>query len=299
MGVALVVWRRDSTPRPLCFAAMGTPRRVRSDEAAQLVSTGRVRVLDVRSPQEYAQLGHIPAARLLPVELTACAPAVLERDRPWLVCCEHGVRSAFAADLLARAGFEGVLDLADGMAAWDGPREHGPGRIDGPNSWLLECASLLPRDGPALDLACGRGRHALLLASAGYEVTAIDREASALDELRRVAARLELPVVTQQLDLEAGEVELGSGRFALILVVHYLHRPLFPALVRALRPGGLLVYETFTEQQALRGQPKNPDFLLRAGELPRLVAPLRVVRAREGEFDERDVSALAALRPPA
>ncbi len=269
-------------------------RRVGSDEAERLVAAGRVRVLDVRTPQEFTQLGHIPGAHLLPVDLVACAPAVLARDLPWLVCCEHGVRSAFAADLLARAGFEGVHELADGMSGWDGPRDYDAGHIEGPNSWLLECSALLPRGGPALDLACGRGRHALLLASAGYEVTALDRDGTALDELRRVAARLELELATEQMDLENGVVDLGRARFALILVVSYLHRPLFPALVRALRPGGLLLYETFTQAQARRGQPTNPDFLLRAGELPGLCAPLRIVRAREGEFDGRAVSAVAA-----
>lgn len=276
-------------------AAMGSGvRRVTSGEAAELIAAARVRVLDVRTPLEFERLGHVPGARLLPVDLMACAPAVLERDRPWLVCCEHGVRSAFAADLLARAGFDGVLDLADGMAAWDGAREHAPGVVVGPSSWLLECADLLPRGGRALDVACGRGRHALLLASAGYDVTACDRDAQALDELRRVAARLELEVTAEQLDLETGAVDLGAARFALIVVVHYLHRPLFPALARALAPGGVLIYETFTRAQALRGRPKQAAFLLEPGELPGLVAPLRVLRAREGQHDGRDVAGVAA-----
>jgi rhodanese-related sulfurtransferase len=270
--------------------------RVSADEAGRLLAAGRVRVLDVRTPQEWAQLGHVPGARLLPVDLMACAPAVLERDRPWLVCCEHGVRSAHAADLLARAGFEGVLDLEGGLSVWDGPREFGPGRVEGPSPWLLACVDLLPQGGSALDVACGRGRHALLLASAGYDVTALDRDAAALAALRDAAERLHLDPEALTVDLEAPNVDLGEARYDLVLVTHYLHRPLFPALARALAPGGLLLYETFTEAQARRGKPTNPDHLLRAGELPGLVAPLRVLRQREGESDERDVAAVAAVK---
>jgi rhodanese-related sulfurtransferase len=279
--------------------ASSAVKRVGADEAERLVTEGRVRVLDVRTPGEYEQLGHIPGARLLPVDLVHAAPAVLERDRPWLVCCEHGVRSAYAADVLAQSGFTDVLDLAGGMACWNGPREHALGRVDGPSSWLLECADLLPRGGAALDVACGRGRHALPLAAAGFEVRAVDRDAEALGALEDVAARLALPVETQALDLETGGVDLGAGRYALVLVAHYLHRPLFPPLVRALAPGGLLLYETFTRAQARRGRPTNPDFLLEPGELRARVAALglAVVREREGEFDERDVAAVAAVAP--
>jgi rhodanese-related sulfurtransferase len=272
--------------------------RVSADEAERLVAEGRVRVLDVRTPQEWEHLGHVPGARLLPVDLIASAPAVLERDRPWLVYCEHGVRSAHAAEVLARAGFEGLLDLDGGMSCWNGPRAHEPARIDGPSSWLLQCADLLPRGGAALDLACGRGRHALLLASAGYDVTALDRDDAALDALRSAATALALDVDARRVDLEAPGVDLGQARYDLVLVVHYLHRPLFPALRRALAPGGLLLYETFTEAQARHGKPTHPEFLLRPGELPDLVAPLRVLRSREGEFEGRDVAGVAATPRP-
>ena len=77
----------------------------------------------------------------------------------------------------------------------------------------------------------------------------------------------------------------------------YLHRPLFPALVRALRPGGVLLYETFTKEQARHGRPSNPEFLLDPGELPDLVAPLEVIRRREGEFEGRHVASVAARKP--
>lgn len=162
----------------------------------------------------------------------------------------------------------------------------------------------------ALDVACGAGRHALLLAVAGFEVLAIDRDAAAIEGLLAAAKRLGLVLRTDIRDLEApdgddsggGSIATTGGPFApsafdLIVVVHYLHRPLFPALVRSLAPGGWLLYETFTVDQAAFGHPRNPAFLLQHGELPRLVAPLEVVRRREGEFDGRRVASVAARAP--
>lgn len=275
-------------------------RDVDPAEAARLVAAQSVHVVDVRTPEEYRDLGHVPGAILLPLDLIVSGAATLPRDeRPLLVHCEHGVRSVYACDVLARAGFERLLNLTGGLSVWNGPREFGPDRpvIAGPSSWLLANADLLPRDrGRALDVASGRGRHALLLAAAGFEVDAIDRDEAALAELRRSAARLELPVTTQTRDLESGEVDLGAERYALVVVFHYLHRPLFPAIVRALAPGGLLLYETFTVDQAARGQPTNPAFLLQHGELPRLVAPLEILRERDGAFEGRDVAAVAARK---
>src|SRR5262249_32603588 len=150
---------------------------------------GAVRVLDVRTPEEYDALGHLPQAELLPVDLIASAPAVLPREgKPILVYCQHGVRSRHAADVLERAGFESVLDLAGGLALWKGALEHGAGPALGPSSWLLECVDLLPRGGRALDVACGSGRHALVLAGAGYDVHAVDRDGDRIEELALTAS---------------------------------------------------------------------------------------------------------------
>jgi hypothetical protein len=81
-----------------------------------------------------------------------------------------------------------------------------------------------------------------------------------------------------------------------VIVFNYLHRPLMPAIVEAVAAGGVLIYETFTVAQALRGRPRNPSFLLNPGELPALVQPLRVVRTREGEFEGKCVASVVAMR---
>ncbi|HVQ31348.1 MAG TPA: class I SAM-dependent methyltransferase [Vicinamibacteria bacterium] len=166
-----------------------------------------------------------------------------------------------------------------------------------PSSWLIESARWLPTGGRALDVACGRGRHALWLAAAGFEVTAIDRDREALAALQKEASSLGVTVHTRQLDLEGGEPSLGDDAFDLVVVFRYLHRPLFGALQRALRPGGVLVYETFTRAQAVRGHPTNPAFLLDPGELPRLVAPLLVLAHDEGEREGSFVARVVARRP--
>jgi len=83
------------------------------------------------------------------------------------------------------------------------------------------------------------------------------------------------------------------------VVMRYLHRPLFPALLAALKPEGLLLYETFTVRQAAHGHPVNPDFLLQPGELEQLVAPLEILRHREGEIGGDELAAVAARRSSA
>jgi len=124
---------------------------------------------------------------------------------------------------------------------------------------------------------------------------AVDRDRLAIDELTAEAVRRSLAVEARVVDLEAGEVDLGRELYDLIVVVHYLHRPLFPALIRALAPGALLIYETFTVDQARLG-PANPDFLLQHGELRERLASLTILRERDGVFEGRHVAAVAARK---
>ena len=212
-------------------------RNVDADEAARLLARDAVRVLDVRTADEYDTAGHIPGANLLPVDLIAAAPATLPRDgKPLLVYCQHGIRSVTASRFLAAAGFSDVMNLVGGLSCWRGPREHGPAsadRLAGPSSWLVQNADLLPRRGKALDVACGSGRHALLLSAAGLSVRAVDRDAEAIGELKAAARRLGFRVETEIKDLETGSADLGDEVYDIVLVVNYLHRPLFPVLDRA------------------------------------------------------------------
>jgi tellurite methyltransferase len=140
-----------------------------------------------------------------------------------------------------------------------------------PASFVTEMLPLLPR-GPALDLACGTGRHALLLAARGRHVTAVDGSAAALDILEQRARESH----------RLARRTLPRGPFAVILCVHYLHRALFPQIEAALARGGMLLFETFTRAQLeFNGGPKNPEYLLDCGELRTAFPSLRLLFYRE------------------
>jgi SAM-dependent methyltransferase len=164
-----------------------------------------------------------------------------------------------------------------------------------PARWLIENLDLIPPARTVLDVAAGRGRHALALAAAGWPVHAVDRDAEALAALRGAATGLRGAVTTEVLDFETHPPpSLGVERYGAVLVFNYLHRPLLPAIVAAVAPAGVLIYETFTVGQAARGRPTSPAHLLRDGELAALVAPLTILRAREGDFDGSLVSSIVA-----
>jgi SAM-dependent methyltransferase len=171
-----------------------------------------------------------------------------------------------------------------------------------PSRWLTDNADLLPRREPgssvrrALDVACGRGRHALWLTIAGFDTEAVDRDAEVVEIVHDQARRLGLRVDARVEDLEVDGLSLGHQRYDVIVVFRFLHRPLFPVLRAALRVDGVLIYETFTIHQATRGKPSNPAFLLKPGELPALVHPLRVLQHREGEFDGGMVEGIVARK---
>ncbi len=154
-----------------------------------------------------------------------------------------------------------------------------------PSPWIARWAPLIEAGGPVLDVAAGKGRHVALLAARGHPVTAIDRDVSALSA-RFPAAIGAVRIIAA--DLEDGSPwPLASETFAGIVVTNYLYRPLFPALLAALRPGGVLLYETFMVGHERYGRPSNPDFLLSDGELLELARTARLsVTAYEAGLNE-------------
>jgi len=158
------------------------------------------------------------------------------------------------------------------------------------------------RCGPVLDLACGRGRHAIAAAEGGAHAIGIDRNAVFLASLMDAARKRSLRVDTLRADLECGaEIPLLSDSCGAVLVFRFLFRPLAPKIVRVLRPGGLLLYETFTVRQRELGTgPRNPSFLLAEDELPKLFPELEVIAYWEGVtggVNPAAVARLAARKP--
>jgi SAM-dependent methyltransferase len=165
----------------------------------------------------------------------------------------------------------------------------------GPAAFLVEHRRLLPPGGGALDVAMGTGRNALYLASLGYEVTGIDVSGVAVERCREEAVRLGLRVEAVQADLES--YELAHVAYDIVIDFYYLQRELAPHLMAALRPGGVLVFESFTMKQRRFGWgPQQEEFLLRPGELRSLFPGLEVLAYREGLAEsERGTKAVAGL----
>jgi len=151
--------------------------------------------------------------------------------------------------------------------------------------WVTRLAAHIA--GPVLDLACGRSRHVRWLLARGIAVTAVDRDASGLAD---IAGAPGLEIIETDLETPdaagAAAWPLAGRHFATVIVTNYLWRPLLPAIVAAVAPGGMLIYETFARGNEAFGKPSNPDFLLRPGELIDAVAGnLQVVAYEHGRIE--------------
>ncbi|WP_126457043.1 class I SAM-dependent methyltransferase [Sulfuriflexus mobilis] len=165
---------------------------------------------------------------------------------------------------------------------------------------LREFAHLLPNEGEALDLACGRGGNALLLAEQGLQTQAWDLSSVAVEHLQSLADARGLAIRASVRDVEQAPPPANS--FDVIVVSYYLDRGLAPALMNALKPNGLLFYETFIREKPPGLGPSNPDYLLRENELLRLFNRLHLLAYREEGLvgtmgkGQRSVAMLVAQR---
>ncbi|MEE8189026.1 MAG: class I SAM-dependent methyltransferase [Kiloniellales bacterium] len=166
-----------------------------------------------------------------------------------------------------------------GKAAPSGHPHPGPTE---PSPWVRRFAGRVAPGGAVLEIACGLGRHSRLFLERGHPVTAVDRDISGVKDLME-HARFE----ALEADLEDGRpFPLAGRRFAGVIVTNYLYQPLFPALVDAVAPGGVLIYETFARGNERFGKPRNPDHLAKPGELLDAVRGKLLVIAYEDVIDE-------------
>jgi SAM-dependent methyltransferase len=154
-----------------------------------------------------------------------------------------------------------------------------PPRLKTPLRGFSALRRSFPEGGRVLDLACGYGRHARLLAGLGFQVEALDRDPEAL------AALADCPGVTvRQADIEGGPWPYYAEVFDAVVVTNYLWRPLLPQIVKVVEQGGVLIYETFMVGNEQFGKPSNPAFLLRTNELLDLVRNrMRIVAFEQGQ----------------
>lgn len=166
---------------------------------------------------------------------------------------------------------------------------------------LAENSHLLPAAGNALDIACGAGNNALFLAARGLRTTAWDISPVAIAKLLEFSSRLKLTIDAQTRDVEAQPPDAET--FDVITVSRFLVRDLSPALITALRPGGVIFYQTFTAVKIDRSGPDNPDFLLAENELLALFSGLVIrVYREEGRLGNlqlgfRNSALLVAQKP--
>ncbi|HLI79208.1 MAG TPA: class I SAM-dependent methyltransferase [Candidatus Binataceae bacterium] len=149
-----------------------------------------------------------------------------------------------------------------------------------PEPFVAEMMPLLTRGGLVLDVAAGRGRNAIALARAGMHVVAADFSAVAMRALAQHARAEQLAIWPLLADFD--RFALRDRSFDAIIDVNFLDRALFSEFARTLKPGGILLAETFLIDQAQIGHPKDPRFLLKHYELRDLMGDLDLIRYREG-----------------
>lgn len=169
--------------------------------------------------------------------------------------------------------------MNDTKTKWDRIYQGREGPPARPSRVLMENAHLLPEGGRSLDLACGLGGSALFLAERGFESHAWDVSEVAIDRLVANAGELGLAVHGAVRDIVSDPPD--EAAFDVIAVAHFLDRAIVPALISALRPGGLVFYQTFTRHRVLGSGPKNDDFRLADNELLGMFSGLRLLVYRE------------------
>lgn len=151
-----------------------------------------------------------------------------------------------------------------------------------------------------LDLACGNGRNGLFLARHNVSVIFADNNEVAIQS---IADKLQLSKLVGEcwlVDFEATSSHpLKDKMFDAVMVFNYLHRPLLSSIKEAIRPGGLIIYETFTVKQREFGRPGNPDYLLEPAELRNAFGDWEILHDFEGEAmnPRRAIASLIARRP--
>jgi SAM-dependent methyltransferase len=180
----------------------------------------------------------------------------------------------------------------DQRARWDIKYEQGLPSLTEPDPFFISAYERfvnpsLPQPGKALDLAGGLGRHALWLASRSWQVTVVEISDVAIGKLRQAA--LELNVNVDLFAGDAAKYKLEPAQFDLIVLFYHLDRSLFPKIVSALKPGGLLICKMslrWDSGQRLKTVSTDP---LHNNELPSLVPALDVLHHQERPVRDRGV----------
>jgi rhodanese-related sulfurtransferase len=262
-------------------------RPIAADELYEMLAMGEpFCVVDVRTEAEYAG-AHIPGSILMPLhELPARSGEIPNGGTPIAVVAEQGHRSISACNFLAERGYHRLFNLDGGLACWQGPLttgvngQHHPHQLIAPTPWLVDNFHALPK-GIALDVAMGNGRNAIYLATRGFDVDGVDVDPDVVSQARATARRFHAPIRAIIGNVEDGTYIIPMEAYDVIVVFNFLHRPLFRDIKDGLKPGGVVVFQTYLEEQIKFGKPRNPAHLLKSGELAAVFSDFEVLRVNE------------------
>lgn len=161
-----------------------------------------------------------------------------------------------------------------------------------PATFLADNYMYLPQGGTVLDVGMGEGRNAVFLARKGFKVTGIDISSVAVKKAKLLAKEFDVRIKSVVASLNKYDFKPGS--FDAILCFYYVDRNLNKKLVKWLKPGGVLIYESYNDRQrTLKGhEHHNPKYLLREGELLKMFPGLRVLKFEEPLHKEAFTSSI-------
>ncbi len=163
-----------------------------------------------------------------------------------------------------------------------------------PCSWLADNRTQLPGKGRALDLAMGEGRNALFAASLGYDVLGVDISEVGVQRANELAQERGLSLKGEVADLD--DWTILENTFDLVMCFYFLDRKLFEPIRKSLRPGGLVIFETFN-QDHLKYTDFKPEWVLDHNELIKEFYNYRILHYRETDEDEKGASSILARKP--
>lgn len=144
---------------------------------------------------------------------------------------------------------------------------------------VRENLHLLPESGLGLELACGLAANSFALAEAGFSMDAWDISPVAIEQVNQRAAKTGLSVRGEARDVISDPPE--NEHYDLVVVSHFLDRSIIPVIINCVKPGGLVLYQTFTQTSVSDGGPSNKGFRLADNELLNLFAGLKLLVYRE------------------
>lgn len=263
-------------------------------------------VLDVRSSAAFEELHRAGSVNIPLEELADRVHELPPRDRPLTLYHCNETMARWARSRLRARDRRRVHTVYGEEWLKSGPTAAGPSRdrLWQPHGLIVEAARLACGRRPivpalrALDIACGCGRDAVYLAIEGWEVEAWDHLPDALQRAEDLARRSGVRLSTRQRDVER-DPAIPPESFDLICCFNFLHRPLMAVIAEAVRPGGLVVYETFVHpQRSLFGKPTREAHVLKPGELPGWFGGWQVLVSREGLAGPRRFAASLVARKP-